>query len=139
MPAPLLVIAMAAGSLALWTLVPVAWLWLASNVVHSNLFSYLFALVACPASMVLLARQLGRVQDVYSRRAGPGGRPAGDRAAGFDRRATRRRALRSFTLLDALLIASAVVAFATLLAYILFVSHPTIRHRADGPGNEHGI
>jgi hypothetical protein len=113
-PVPVLVVVMAAGSLAIWTLVPVAWLWLASNVMRSNLFSYLLALVACPASMVLFAEQLGRVQDAYSRRSGLGGRSR--RPSGWLRSASdERRAPYGLTLLDALLIASAVVALATLL------------------------
>jgi hypothetical protein len=137
-PVPVLVVVMAVGSLAMWTLVPVAWLWVASNIMRSNLFSYLFALVACPASMVLFAGQLGRVQDAYSRRSGLGGRSR--RASGWLRSASdERRSLRGLTLLDALLIASAMVALATLLAYIFFVSHPTVVTGPTAPGNEHGM
>ena len=135
---PVLVAVMAAGSLAMWTLLPVAWLWLASRIMRSNLFSYLFALLACPASMVLFARQLGRVQDAYSRRSDLGGRSR--RPSGWLRSASdERRALRGLTLLDALLIASAVVALSTLLAYILFLSHPTVITGPTAPGNEHGM
>jgi hypothetical protein len=38
-----------------------------------------------------------------------------------------------------LLIASAMVALAMLLAYIFFVSHPTVVTGPTAPGNEHGM
>jgi len=133
-----LVIVMALGSLSLWTVLPIAWLWLASNLVQSNLFSYMFALIACPVSMVQAARGLYAIQSVYSRlrHVGPG--PA-EHTGWLKSISGDRRSLRGLTLLDWLMIASVVIALTTMIVYYFLLSHPLVVTGPEAPGNEHDL
>lgn len=132
-----LVLAMAVGSLALWTLLPLAWLWAASNVVESNLFVYLFALVACPVTIVLGASALYRVEAVYLRTTG---RPAqtAARAAWLKSLRAERGRRRGLGLLDVFMIASAVFAVVSFLLFVVLAGSGPETTGPLAPGDEHG-
>jgi hypothetical protein len=128
---------MAAGSLSLWTVVPVGWLWLASNLVRSNLFSYLFALVACPVSMVQGAKGLYLLQERY------------DRVRAIERPATptgwlrslsaERRSLRGLSALDWMMVLSVLAALVAWTLYYFVLSHPSVVTGPEAPGDEHDL
>ncbi|HEX2015550.1 MAG TPA: hypothetical protein VGN69_02565 [Solirubrobacteraceae bacterium] len=134
----MLVSAMALGSLGLWTVLPIGWLWLASNLVRSNLFSYMFALIACPISMVQAARGLYHLQRRYQhlrQRAAPGPHPTGWLRSLSD----ERRSMKTITLLDWLMMLSVLVAIVTALIYYFLLSDPLVVTGPQAPGNEHGL
>lgn len=79
-----LIAAMSAGCLLMWTAVPAAWIWIAgrySRVSQSEMSSIAILFVGFPATMVAIGLVLGRLDDRYSRRFGaaPGGHVAGAR------------------------------------------------------------
>jgi hypothetical protein len=66
--AALLVAAMAVGSVLMWIGVPVAWLWLASQLADTSAPSmglYLLVLVGIVGSMILLGRLLGMLNRMH--------------------------------------------------------------------------
>ena len=68
-----LILAMAVGSIVLWLVVPVAWLYLASQLTESSqpsLGPYVLVLVGIPASMFGVGKVLGRLNDAYGRVTG---------------------------------------------------------------------
>lgn len=119
-----LVAVMAAGSLAVWTAVPAAWLWLSAQVGGSNQFSFLVALVACPITMMLAVQGLARVHDAYLRVSG---RPAAlaPRSAWLRPISGERGAGKPRTILDVFMIVSGVLAFLALGAWLaLYAGSP---------------
>ena len=126
---------MAAGSLAVWTAVPFAWLWLAGRFAGSNAISYLGALVVCPAVMVAVVLGLGRVERAYCRLAGRAAptavRPGWRRSISDSRRGPSPGGP-----LSTLLVVSAAIALLALVGWWAFgaggqPSGPL------APGNEH--
>jgi hypothetical protein len=66
--AALLILLMAAGSIALWLAIPVGWIYIASKLVKSSQPSmgpYLLVLVGIPVSMVVVGKLLSKLNRVY--------------------------------------------------------------------------
>jgi hypothetical protein len=64
----LLILLMAAGSVAMWVVVPVLWLWLGSRLQKGSqpsLGPYLVILIGIPVSMVIIGKLLVRLDRVY--------------------------------------------------------------------------
>jgi hypothetical protein len=120
-----LVVVMAVGSLSIWTVLPLTWLWLASNIIQTNMFSYLFALIACPVSMVQAARGLDALYFTYSRVRGQEAGPAAH-TGWLKSISDERRSLRSLNLLEWLTIGSVFAAFVGWVVYYFVLSHPAI-------------
>jgi hypothetical protein len=68
LPAALLILLMAIGSVVLWIGVPLGWIWLASNIVDSSepsLTPYVMVLVGIPLTMVVVGKGLSQLNRVY--------------------------------------------------------------------------
>ena len=68
LPAALLILLMAVGSVVLWIGVPLGWIWLASNIVDSSepsLTPYVMVLVGIPLTMVVVGKGLSQLNRVY--------------------------------------------------------------------------
>ena len=66
----LLIAVMAVGSIAMWLVIPVLWLWVASQLQTSTnptLGPYLLVLFGIPLSMVLVGKLLGAADRFYAR------------------------------------------------------------------------
>ena len=64
---------MAAGSISLWLVIPVAWVYLASHIVKTTqptLGPYLLILFGVPVSMFIVGKLLYRLNHVYERLTG---------------------------------------------------------------------
>src|SRR3954452_14154581 len=64
---------MAAGSIAMWIVVPLAWLWLASQLsegTQPTLGPYVLILFGIPISMVIIGKLLGVLNRFYARVTG---------------------------------------------------------------------
>jgi hypothetical protein len=69
----LLILVMAVGSVALWLVIPVAWIYFASHTVKTTqptLGPYLLILVGVPVSMFIVGKLLYRLNGVYERLTG---------------------------------------------------------------------
>lgn len=69
----LLVLLMAAGSVFLWLVVPVGWLWIASHATDTSaptLGPYLLVIFAIPATMFVVGKLLYRTNRLYERVTG---------------------------------------------------------------------
>jgi uncharacterized RDD family membrane protein YckC len=69
----LLILVMAIGSVALWLVIPVAWIYFASHTVKTTqptLGPYLLVLVGVPVSMFIVGKLLYRLNGVYERFTG---------------------------------------------------------------------
>jgi hypothetical protein len=65
----LLILLMAAGSIAMWVAVPVAWLWLASRLSEGSqpsLGPYVLVIVGIPVSMLVIGKLLARLNGAYA-------------------------------------------------------------------------
>lgn len=61
---------MAVGSIAMWLVVPVGWIWVASQLQHGSqpgLGPYVLVLFAVPTTMVVIAKGLGALDRAYAR------------------------------------------------------------------------
>lgn len=68
LPAALLILLMAVGSVVLWIGVPLGWIWLASNIVDSSepsLTPYVMVLVGIPLTMVVVGKGLAQLNRIY--------------------------------------------------------------------------
>jgi len=68
-----LILLMAAGSISLWLVIPVAWVYLASHIVKTTqptLGPYLLILFGVPVSMFIVGKLLYRLNHVYERLTG---------------------------------------------------------------------
>ena len=66
----LLILLMAAGSIAMWLVIPVLWLYLGSQMQEGSqptLGPYVLILVGIPASMVVMGKLLGALNRLYGR------------------------------------------------------------------------
>lgn len=73
-PAAIFLVAlMAAGSISLWLVIPVAWIYAASHIVKTTqptLGPYILILVGVPTSMFIVGKLLYRLNGVYERLTG---------------------------------------------------------------------
>jgi nitrogen fixation-related uncharacterized protein len=68
-----LILLMALGSVSLWLVIPVAWIYLASSIVKTTqptLGPYVLILVGVPVSMFIVGKLLYRLNGVYERLTG---------------------------------------------------------------------
>jgi MFS family permease len=71
--AALLVVVMAAGSIVMWLVSPIAWLWIASRMTDSSqpsLGPYLLVLVGMALTAVVIGKGLGKVNRAHMRLTG---------------------------------------------------------------------
>jgi MFS family permease len=71
--AALLVVVMAAGSIVMWLVSPIAWLWIASRMTDSSqpsLGPYLLVLVGMALTAVIIGKGLGKVNRAHMRLTG---------------------------------------------------------------------
>jgi hypothetical protein len=64
-----LILLMAAGSIAMWVVVPVFWLWLGSKLQKGSdpsLGPYLLVIVGIPVTMVIIGKLLSRLDRLYA-------------------------------------------------------------------------
>ncbi|UGS35259.1 hypothetical protein [Capillimicrobium parvum] len=64
-----LILLMAAGSVAMWVVVPVLWLWLGSKLQEGSspsLGPYLLVIVGIPVTMVIIGKVLSRLDRLYA-------------------------------------------------------------------------
>jgi hypothetical protein len=64
-----LILLMAAGSIAMWVVVPVFWLWLGSKLQEGSsptLGPYLLVIVGIPVTMVIIGKILARLDRLYA-------------------------------------------------------------------------
>ena len=116
----LLAIVMALGSVVLCTVIPFGWLRLSASLSDRYTTVYLLALFGGPVAMVLWGWGLIRVNRVYLRLADPArGVDRGSRMRGAHRRGERR-----LTLLEVMVIASAIIALILLIVWWLALAHP---------------
>jgi hypothetical protein len=69
----LLIVVMAVGSVVLWLVIPVAWIWLASHMTKSTqptLGPYLLVLFGTPTTMFIVGKLLYRTNRLYERLTG---------------------------------------------------------------------
>ena len=115
-----LAVAVVLGSLVLWLAVPGGWLLIASELGDTYRFVYLVTLLACPATMVLWAVVLKRINDRYVRLAHPDSAPRSRspwlRSVSGERGATARPG----SLLDGAMAVSVVLAVVVLVLWFFF-------------------
>ena len=128
-PAALFLVAvMAVGSVSLWLVIPLAWIYAASHVVKTTqptLGPYLMILFGVPISMWICGKLLFRLNDVYSRLTGrthevrvqlPWMRSM------RGERAVRRRT----TVLELVMIISVALALVVFSVWFFFFAHATL-------------
>ena len=111
---------MALGSLALWIAIPVAWLWLTRDL-QPLATRFLVVIAGCAITMVAAGAVLFRLEAIYARVTGtppPVIEPPRYLRTVADERRPRRR----LTLLEAFLVASALVALAALIGWWAFLA-----------------
>jgi hypothetical protein len=100
---------MAVGSFAMWTAVPLGVLWGAAAIARTAVAVYLIAIAGCPLAMILCGWGLYRLNGVYlSLTSGPDGQADTDPDTP------------EVTLLEALVIGSAITAAIALVVWWLF-------------------
>jgi hypothetical protein len=126
---------MALGSLALWTLIPVLWLWLTRDL-QPAVTRYVVAVGGCAITMLAAAALLYRLQLLYDRMTNAGAvtaRPGWLRSVSDERRPRRR-----LTLLEAFLVGSALIALVALIGWWAFLADSPNPSGPTAPGTEHG-
>jgi hypothetical protein len=108
---------MALGSLAIWTVIPGAWLWVTRDL--SGGARFIVCIAGSAITMLAAGALLYRLEGAHNRITGrPGREPA---KPGWERSvAEQQRARRSLTLLDGLLVGSALVAAVALVVWWAF-------------------
>lgn len=112
----MLIVLMAAGSVAMWVVVPVFWLWLASKLQEGSqpsLGPYLVVIAGIPVSMFVIGKVLARLDRLYATVLGA---PRQQRIQASWQKSMRgeRGSTRQRTVLDSVMIVSvgiALVAF----------------------------
>jgi len=110
--AMVLILLMAAGSIAMWVAVPVFWLWLASRMQEGSeprLGPYLMVIAGIPISMVVIGKVLARLDRLY---AAVLGAPRQQRIQASWQKSMRgeRGSTRQRTILDSVMIVSVSIA-----------------------------
>ena len=120
-----LAVAIVVGSLALWLGIPLAWIWVMSQLIDEYPSIYLLSLAACPLTMILWGWMLYRLNRIYvelTPRApdAPGlQRSAWLGSASGERRPRRRQA----SLLDVSMIVSVIIALSVMAVWFFAFAH----------------
>jgi len=113
---------MLAGSVVLWTVVPIGWIWFASQLTDTTqpvLWPYLLIIVAVPVTMMLGSRLLLRLQLFYCRLLGLP-EPTVGRAAWLKSLRDDRANERPVMAIDGVMSVSVAVAVLALLCWFAF-------------------
>jgi len=130
-------VALGVGSLAVWTLVPAAWLYLTRDVSPGGV-RFLAVVLGCPLTMVALVLLLYRVDSYRQRLRGTPERIASH--SGWLRSvsdAPRSRAKSS--LLEVMLVVSALIAVVVLVVWWGLVADSLNPSGPTAPGTEHDL
>jgi hypothetical protein len=111
---------MALGSLALWTAIPAAWLWLTRDL-QPNGTRFVISIACSAMTMLAAGALLYRLEAVYARLTGEARpEPAPPRWLRSNREL--QRAPEPMTLLDSFMVASAIVALVALVVWWAFLA-----------------
>jgi hypothetical protein len=123
-----LILVMVLGSLAVWTAVPLAGLWVASQLAGSHAYGptigtapALAAILGIPIAMILLGRSLRKVENAYLRVTG---KTRGRRVAAWRRSVSDIKHDPSASVLDAIMTCSVITSGITFLVWFFFLARP---------------
>jgi hypothetical protein len=122
-----LAVAIVLGSLVFWIGIPLFWVWLAGRLTEEYPSIYLFALAACPLTMIGWGWVLHRINAVYNHLTPPPpDAPGTGRSAWLGslsgERVPRRR---QSSLLDVSMVISVIIALAALTVWFFVFAHNT--------------
>lgn len=116
---------MLVGAFSLWTVVPLGWLWIGSQIVGTQeprLWAYFVVLVGIVVSVIVIAKVLSALnRRVAALRGGEGYRPTKIPLPWLESMRDERHAQRA-SVLDSVLVASAVMAGIALLIWFALLS-----------------
>ncbi len=118
-----LVAVMVLGSMVLWLVVPVAWLWLASQIdksIEASFRAYVVIAVGVPSTMLLLFALLRRLDLVHQRVTGSAEHRRRIAPAWRRSLSEERNLLSETSALDIILVATAIAAFLALVVWFFF-------------------
>jgi hypothetical protein len=123
-----LVAVMLVGAFSLWTIVPLGWLWIGSQIVGTQeprLWAYFVVLVGIVTSVIVIAKILQALnRRVMTLRGGEGFRPTKIPLPWLESMRDERHS-QSANVLDTVLVASAVMAaIAMFVWFVLFAGSP---------------
>ena len=120
-----LAVAIVLGSLVFWIGIPLFWLWLAGRLTEEYPSIYLFAMAACPLTMIGWGWVLHRINAIYVHAAPPPPDAPGTQRSAWlgslsDNRKVRRRAP---SLLDISMIVSVIIALMAMAVWFFVFAH----------------
>lgn len=120
-----IIVVMALGSVVMWLVNPVAWIWGVSQLADSTqvtMTQIVVLMVGIPGTMVVLGQALGRLNRLYGRVSGQ--QPSVRIAAPWHRSMRDSRdAGAPRTILDVVMVASVAVAIALMGVWFAFFAH----------------
>jgi hypothetical protein len=134
---PVLVALMALGSLALWTAVPAAWLWLTRDMEPEEA-RYFIVITGCAITMLMGAGLLYRLEAIYAEITGAARARVPARSAWLRSVSDEQRPRGPLTLLEVFLVVSAVIAVVALVGWWAFLADTSNPSGPTAPGTEHG-
>ena len=113
------------GSLIFWIGIPLFWIWIAGQLIDEYPSIYLFAMAACPLTMIGWGWVLNRVNRVYLHvTPPPPDAPGTQRSAWLGSlSAERRPRRRAPTLLDVSMIISVIIALMAMAVWFFVFAH----------------
>ena len=135
--AVVLIVLMALGSLALWTAVPAAWLWLTRDV-GTDGARYVIVLAGCAITMLIGAGLLYRLEAIYAGIKGAPKERVPARSPCLSAVSDERRPRGRLTLVEVFLVVSAVIALVALVSWWAFLADTLNPSGPTAPGTEHG-
>lgn len=111
------------AALSLWSVIPLVWLWIGSQLTDSQFPSmgpYLVVLFGAIASIILVAWVLGRLNEVYIRLTGA--RDVGPIRMGWMKSLSDGIGSRPPTLIEVVIIGSVLIAFIAFLAWFFILA-----------------
>jgi hypothetical protein len=132
-----LIALMALGSLALWTAVPAAWLWLTRDLEPDGT-RYFIVITGCAITMPIGAALLYRLEAIYAEITGAARGRVPARSAWLRSVSDERRPRGRLTLLEIFLVVSAVIALVALVGWWAFLADTSNPSGPTAPGTEHG-